>query len=127
MKAANKSSQQNSIDSAMENAMTYKGYVASMTFDAADRILVGRVLHIDDIISFHGESVTEFEAAFHESVNDYMVSCEKLGQTPEKPASGRMMLRVNPSVHSAALQASAKAHKSLNKWVEQVLRQAAHV
>ena len=123
MKAANK----NSIDSAMDNAMTYKGYTVSITFDADDRILVGRVLHIDDIISFHGESVTEFEAAFHDSVDGYIASCEKLGQVQEKPASGRMMLRVNPSVHAAALQASAKEHQSLNKWVEQVLRQAVHV
>lgn len=111
----------------MKNVMSYKGYTASMEFDADDRILVGRVLHIDDIISFHGESVAEFEAAFKDSVDGYVTSCEKLGQTPEKPASGRMMLRVNPSVHAAALQASAKAHKSLNKWVEQVLQQAAHV
>ena len=28
---------------------------------------------------------------------------------------------------AAALQAYAKAHKCLNKWVEQVLQQAAHV
>ena len=111
--------------SAMPNVMNYKGYTASMSFDPDDRILVGRVLHIDDIVSFHGESVAEFEAAFHDSVDGYVASCEKLGQTPEKPASGRMMLRVNPSVHAAALQASAKAHQSLNKWAEQVLGQAA--
>ena len=116
-----------STDGTVKNAMTYKGYTASMQFDADDRILVGRVLHIDDIISFHGDSVAEFEAAFHDSVDGYVASCEKLGQLPEKPASGRMMLRVNPSVHAAALQASAKAHQSLNKWAEQVLRQAAHV
>ena len=118
---------ESSTVSAMPNVMNYKGYTASMSFDPDDRILVGRVLHIDDIISFHGESVAEFEAAFQGSVDGYVASCEKLGQTPEKPASGRMMLRVNPSVHAAALQASAKAHKSLNKWVEQVLQQAAHV
>ncbi len=123
MKPASKSS----INNAMKNAMTYKGYTASMEFDSDDRILVGRVLNIDDIISFHGDSVVEFEAAFHDSVDGYVASCEKLGQVPEKPASGRMMLRVNPSVHAAALQASAKAHQSLNKWVEQVLRHAAHV
>ena len=122
MKSASKSS----VDNAIKNAMSYKGYTASMAFDADDRILVGRVLNIDDIISFHAESVAVFEEAFHESVDGYMASCEKLGQVPEKPASGRMMLRVNPSVHAAALQASARAQQSLNKWVEQVLRHAAH-
>ena len=48
----------------MTNTMTYKGYTASMIFDAEDKLIVGRVLDIDDIIAFHGESVAEFEASF---------------------------------------------------------------
>ena len=35
-----------------------------MVFDAEDKIIVGRVQDIDDIISFHGESVSEFESSF---------------------------------------------------------------
>ena len=35
--------------------MSYKGYTASMVFDADDKIIVGRVLGIDDIIAFHAE------------------------------------------------------------------------
>jgi predicted HicB family RNase H-like nuclease len=106
--------------------MTYSGYTASLEFDPDDNILVGRVLGIDDLISFHGESVADFTHAFHEAVNDYVSACEKLGQTPEKPASGRLMLRVNPVVHAAALKAAAHTGQSLNRWAEQVLREASH-
>ena len=77
----------------MKNIMTYSGYTASLEFDPDDNILVGRVLGIDDLISFHGDSVAEFTQAFHEAVDDYVSACEKLGQSPEKPASGRLMLR----------------------------------
>jgi len=108
----------------MINTMTYRGYVASMSFDAEDRIIVGRVLDIDDIISFHGESVSEFEENFHVVVDDYIAACESLGSTPEKPASGRLMLRVDPGVHAAALKAAARSGTSLNKWAEQALRRA---
>jgi len=111
----------------MKNTMTYRGYTASLEFDPDDNILVGRVLDIDDIISFHGESVAAFTGAFHEAVDDYVAACEKLGQAPEKPASGRLMLRVDPLVHAAALKAAAHTGQSLNKWAERVLRQAAHV
>ena len=76
----------------MKNTMTYKGYTTSMEFDADDRILVGRVLHIDDIISFHGESVAEFEAAFEESVDGYVASCEKLGQKGQRADIGIMTI-----------------------------------
>ena len=73
----------------MSNTMSYRGYSASMTFDPEDKILVGRVLDVDDIISFHGESVAEFESNFHATVDGYISACEQLGCTPEKPASGK--------------------------------------
>lgn len=36
----------------MMNTMEYRGYVASMTFDPEDKVIVGRVLDIDDITPF---------------------------------------------------------------------------
>src|SRR3990167_3553103 len=108
----------------MKNTMTYRGYTASLEFDPDDNILVGRVQDIDDIICFHGESVAAFTSSFHEAVDDYVSACEKRGQLPEKPASGRLMLRVDPVVHAAALKAAAHAGQSLNRWAERALRQA---
>lgn len=64
------------------NVMSYRGYQASMTFDPDDKIIVGRVLDIDDIIGFHGELVREFEQAFHEAIDDDPDACEKLEQAP---------------------------------------------
>ena len=108
------------------NTMSYKDYTASMEFDVTDKVIVGRVLDIDDIITFHGNSVAQFQAAFHKAVNSYIAACAQLGQLAEKPASGRLMLRVDPKVHAAAVKASARSGQSLNKWAEKALRQAAH-
>jgi predicted HicB family RNase H-like nuclease len=58
----------------MINSMAYKGYTASMVFDAEDKIIVGRVLGIVDIISFHGESVAEFESNFHAAIEDHLAA-----------------------------------------------------
>jgi predicted HicB family RNase H-like nuclease len=109
----------------MKNTMTHRGYRTSMEFDTEDKVIVGRVLDIDDIIAFHGESVLEFEQNFGMVVDDYIAACERLGTAPEKPASGKMMLRVEPSVHAAALKAAAGSGVSLNKWAEKVLLSAA--
>jgi len=109
----------------MINAMNYKGYTASMAFDPDDKIIVGRVLGIDDIISFHGESVAEFEATFHSVIDDYIAASKELGSAPEKPVSGKLMLRVAPEVHAAALKAAARSGTSLNKWAEKALGAAA--
>jgi predicted HicB family RNase H-like nuclease len=105
--------------------MRYKGYTASMAFDAEDMVIVGRVLGIDDIIAFHGESVAEFEARFHAVIEDYLCAAKALGSSPEKPASGKVMLRIAPEVHAAALKAAARSGTSLNKWAEKALGQAA--
>ena len=59
----------------MINVLEYKGYKASIKFDDEDQIIIGRFLDIDDIIIFHGESVTQFEKAFHQSINSYMRDC----------------------------------------------------
>ena len=62
----------------MINFMTYKGYSATMIFDAEDKIIVGRVQDVDDIISFHGESVSEFESNFHSAIEDYLAASKEL-------------------------------------------------
>jgi predicted HicB family RNase H-like nuclease len=109
----------------MINFMSYKGYTASMVFDAEDKIIVGRVQDVDDIISFHGESVSEFESNFHSAIEDYLAASKQLGSAPEKPASGKVMLRIAPEVHAAALKAAARSGTSLNKWAESALGRAA--
>lgn len=109
----------------MMNLMTYKGYSATMIFDVEDKIIVGRVQDVDDIISFHAESVSEFESNFHAAIECYLSACNQLGSVPEKPASGKVMLRIAPQIHAAALKAAARSGTSLNKWAEGALGKAA--
>ncbi len=108
------------------NTMTYKGYTARIEFDDADGILVGRLLGIRDVVGFHADNVRELRAAFEESVDDYLETCEKIGKEPQKPASGKLMLRVPPELHRAALIAAEAAGTSLNQWAAKVLGEAAN-
>jgi len=107
------------------NLMTHKGYQSRIEYDSEDRIFTGRLIGIRDIITFHGDSVNSLEAAFHEAVNDYLKACEQLGQQPEKPVSGNLMLRVPPEVHQAAIAAARASGASLNQWAAKVLAEAA--
>jgi predicted HicB family RNase H-like nuclease len=61
------------------NTMLYKGYHARIEFDDEDRIFVGHLAGIRDIVGFHGSSVAELETAFREAVDDYLAHCAKLG------------------------------------------------
>jgi len=108
------------------NTMNYNGYAARIEYDSQDRMFVGHLAGIYDTVGFHGSSVEELEAAFHEAVDNYLAACAQLGQQPNKPASGRMLLRVPPAVHSAAAMVAESQGKSLNQWATRVLAEAAH-
>jgi len=105
--------------------MRYKGYAARIEYDERNDIFVGRVLGMRDIISFHARSVPELHEAFRDALEDYLADCVEQGITPEKPASGKVMLRIRPEVHAAASVAARAAGKSLNQWADEVFEQAA--
>ena len=104
--------------------MKYKGFSARVEFDERSNILVGRLLGIQDVIGFHADNVRELRAAFKEAVDDYLDACERLGKTPERSASGKILLRVSPEIHGAALVAAQAAGKSLNQWASEILTAA---
>jgi predicted HicB family RNase H-like nuclease len=109
----------------MMNAMTYRGYTARVEFDPRDNIFWGKVLGIADSITFEGETVADLTQDFHNAIEDYLKDSAKTGRAVQKPASGKMMLRVPPEVHGSALIAAQAAGKSLNQWAAEVLKEAA--
>ena len=106
------------------NSMNHKGYHAKIEFDPEDRIFVGRIIGIRDVIVFHGESVSELEIAFREAIDNYLTACVELGQNPNKPYSGNLMLRIPPEIHNAVATAAEAGGKSINQWVTGVLNKA---
>ncbi len=106
------------------NTMTYNGYTARIEFDERDGIFVGRVLGLRSIISFHGETVAKLRREFAAAIRDYLADCAEQGVSPEKPASGKLLLRVPPEVHSKALVAAQSKGKSLNQWATEALQRA---
>ena len=107
--------------------MNYKGYYAKVEFDSEDRIFVGHIIGIRDVVGFHGESVSELEEAFGEAVDNYLAACAELGQEPNKPYSGNLMLRIPADIHAAVAAAAQVSGKSINQWAAGVLDKASHV
>jgi len=108
------------------NTMTYRGYAARIEYSDDDQCLVGHIAGINDVVGFHAESVDELHKAFEEAVEDYLEACEKLGRAPQKPYSGRLMLRVPPEVHAAVAVAAQVSGKSINQWAAEVFTKATH-
>ncbi|MFT3779592.1 MAG: type II toxin-antitoxin system HicB family antitoxin [Ottowia sp.] len=104
--------------------MNFQGYTARVEYDERDDILVGRVLGLRSIISFHGKTVAELRREFSAAVKDYLADCAEQGISPEKPASGKLLIRVPPEVHSRALVKAQAMGKSLNQWATEALARA---
>ena len=52
--------------------MEYKGYHADIKYSDEDKVFVGEVIGLNDTLAFHGSSVSELEAMFKQSVDNYL-------------------------------------------------------
>lgn len=107
--------------------MKYRSYVARIEYDDQDRIFVGHLAGIKDIVGFHGTTVDELEKAFHESVDNYLAICEETGRPAQRPYSGKLLLRISSDAHAAVATAAAVRGKSINQWAMEVLTSAARL
>lgn len=101
--------------------MKYKGYSGIVEFDDEAKLFHGEVLGLRDVITFQGTSVEELETAMRESVDFYLDWCTERGKVPEKPFSGRVLVRTSPELHSRAAIAAARIGLSLNKYIEKAI------
>ncbi|HEX2222618.1 MAG TPA: type II toxin-antitoxin system HicB family antitoxin [Thermoanaerobaculia bacterium] len=101
--------------------LEYKGYVAQVELDPDAGILHGEVLDTRDVITFQAQSVEELKHAFRESVDDYLEFCAERGEEPDKPFSGRLMVRLAPSLHRRLYIRAKEAGKSLNQLITEKL------
>lgn len=108
----------------MNNTLRYKGYSAIIEFSAKDECLVGHIAGINDVIGLHADSVAAIWQVFHETVDDYLATCAKVGREPNKPYSGKVTLRLPQELHARlAVQAEANG-SSLNNWLVSTLSQS---
>lgn len=104
---------------------TYKGYTGQVEVDAEADILFGTVIDINDVVTFQGKTVEETRQEFQNSVDFYLEFCEKLGEEPERPFSGKLPYRTSPETHRKIFIAAKKAGKSINAWMDEVLSEMA--
>ncbi len=106
--------------------MMYRDYAARIEYSDDDDCFVGHIAGIDDIVGFHGESVSELRHAFQEAVDDYLQTCDKLNRAPQKPYSGSLILRVPPQIHAGIAAAAELSGKSIDQWAAEALAEAVH-
>lgn len=68
----------------MNDILEYKGYFGIVHLSAENDVFYGKIIDINDLVSFEGASVPELKAAFQEAAEDHFVRCKELNKEPHK-------------------------------------------
>jgi predicted HicB family RNase H-like nuclease len=101
--------------------LEYKGYTGKVEFDPEAGLFHGEVLDTRDVITFQGTSVEELQQAFRDSVDDYLDFCKERNEEPDKPFSGRLMVRLSSDLHRKLYVEAKRGGKSLNELISERL------
>ena len=108
----------------MGSMLEYKGYHASIEYDAEDNIFVGEVFGIADSLNFHGTSVDELKVMFEQSIENYLEICSAIGKDPDKEFKGTFNVRIPPELHKKAALAAVQQKITLNQYVVKAISQS---
>lgn len=79
--------------------MTYKGHTAEIIYSDEGECSVGRIVNIDAISGFHGDTDDELRVAFEDMVDLYIRTREVPKNLPQKPYVQRFLARLRQALH----------------------------
>lgn len=101
----------------MKNYFRHKGYIGSIEVSTKDNCLYGKIIGINDLISYETKTVEELKNNFLESLEDYLETCKQIGKIPEKSFSGGLSVRTGTLRHKDLAILATKNNMKLNELV----------
>ena len=95
------------------NHATFQVKTADYLIIPEARMFHGEVINLRDVITFEADCV-----------DDYLEFCNERGVNPERPFSGKFVLRVDCELHKEIFIKSQLAKKSINSWITEALELA---
>jgi predicted HicB family RNase H-like nuclease len=107
--------------------MEYKNYLAAVEIDESAGLLHGRVVNSGPypIATFEAANVAGLRKEFELSVDEYLLSCEEDGVEPRRPFSGKLNVRLGPTLHQQIAEAASTDGVSLNSWIVRAVEERA--
>lgn len=107
----------------LPNTMRYKDYLALLEYSDSEKAFIGEVFGIKSIPKFSARSVAELEAAFHQSVEQYLTHCQDTGIQPKISYRGTFNIRTTPETHRALALYAWTQGESLNVIVDRAFNE----
>lgn len=107
--------------------LKHKDYEGSAEIDMARFVCRGKILFIDDLVTYEAGSPAELQREFEAAVDDYIDTCALLDREPKKPLKGQFNVRIPPTLHKAVALRAVADGVSLNEVVVRALDTFVHV
>ncbi|MCV9386900.1 type II toxin-antitoxin system HicB family antitoxin [Reichenbachiella ulvae] len=107
--------------------LQYRDYLGSIDVDQESGVFFGKVLFINDTVTFEGASYAELVQAFEDSVEDYLETCKLIGKEPDKRFTGSLNVRIKPQVHRNLALKAANKGVSINSLIADSLEEKFNV
>jgi predicted HicB family RNase H-like nuclease len=108
----------------MNDVLSHKGYLATVHFSTEDEVFYGKIIGINDLITFEGQTVKELKKAFREALEDYLETCLAIDKNPEKTYKGSFNIRVSNELHRQAALTAIQKDMTLNDFVKAAISYA---
>jgi len=105
------------------NTLKYKSQIGSIEHDLDRGMLYGKLLFINDLVTYEAENLPALEAEFKVSVDEYLADCEAMGIQPNKPFKGSFNIRIGRDLHKKLAMKAADEGLGLNEAVQQAVEQ----
>ena len=90
--------------------------------EALGFVMSNKVIGINGLVSYEGDSIESLQADFEEAVDDYLEMCAEQGVEPQKTYKGTFNVRISPMLHKNLAEFAASHNKTLNSTVEDAIR-----
>lgn len=97
---------------------TYKNYNGSINFELESHTLFGKILFIDDLITYESDNLQQLEVEFKNAVEDYIETCTQLNRKPQKAYSGTFNVRFGPELHKEVATHAYREGMTLNEFIK---------
>ena len=101
----------------MADYLKHKDYLGSVEFSAEDGVLFGKIIGINDLVTFEANSVEGLQQAFNDAVEDYLETCKELEKEPNKFFKGVFNVRTSNERHRDLALIAEKKQMKLNELV----------
>lgn len=101
--------------------LKYKDYEGTAELDMARGVCRGKILFINDLVTYEATLPSKLQKEFEAAVDDYIETCATLGRDPQKSLKGQFNVRIPQELHKAATLRALTDSVSLNDVVVRAL------